>query len=108
MKHIIYTGGLLLLFLILGCGSKKPTTMSNDPVMISGNIMVLMAKKAKPEVLETAFSEYNFENKGPASRSQNKYKFSFNAAGISAEAMTAKVEAHELVINAVIVDPIKQ
>jgi hypothetical protein len=108
MKYIFLIGGLLLLLLTVGCGAKKPTVMSNQPVAISGNMLVLLTPTGKPEAIETAFSEYNFENKGRASRSQNKYKFSFSASGITADGLTAKVTAHDLVSEATIVAPIKQ
>jgi len=71
-------------------------------------MMVLMTKTGRPEALETAFSEYNFENKGRASRSQNKYKFSFSARNISSDGLIEKIKAHDLVQEANIVIPIKQ
>ena len=108
MKNLFLLGGLLFTLLAVGCGAKKPAAAAAEPQMISGNMLVLMVPSAKPKDLETAFSEYSFKSGGPASRSQNKYRFSFAARGITAEALTAKVEAHDLVREAGIVKPIKQ
>lgn len=82
-----------------GCKARTPETTVAE-ASISGRVHVLFADGTDPEVLVKAFSAYSFENKGLASRSQNKYAFSYKTTLVNQASLIKELEKHKDVIQA--------
>ncbi len=113
-KYLLTCFGSLLLFTLLSCNSAKTvkeatdqTAQTSPPTMMSGEMLILLADKVKPNVIVEAFNKYGFEYAGQASRSQNKHKFTFKGTGFKAEDVLSAINAHKGVKNAAIIEPRK-
>jgi len=114
-KYLLLCFGSLLLFTFLSCNSAKTVKEATDgaaqtsppAAMMSGEMLILLADKVKPDVIVEAFNKFGLEHAGQASRSQNKHKFTFKETGFKAEEMLSAINAHEGVKSAVIIAPKK-
>lgn len=98
MKKVLSLFGFigLLLFTLSTCNSTKntPPTKEDNKVELSGQLYVWLTETAKLQKIETDFAEYELKNKGPASRTENKYLFHFAPELIETLELIKKLEAH--------------
>ena len=96
-----FTSFLLILFAFsLGCTTPKSTTPSEkEGDLDKKKIIVLLERGVKPKALEYEFKTYELKAKRPASRSENRFMFSFNPDLIEADDLLAKIEASDKVIS---------
>lgn len=70
---------------------------------VEGRVHVLLKDSAKPVTIIEAFPEFDLADLGRASRSQNKYAFSFRADRSVLTGMKTKLEKHSDVLEVTIV-----
>jgi len=91
---------LILIIVSIGCKATKSTTLPpEEDNLDKKNIIVLLEKGIKPRALENEFKAYEFKAKRPASRSENRFMFSFNPALIEGDDLLEKVEASDKVVE---------
>ena len=107
MKKVLSLFGFIGLLLITSttCNSTKntPPDEENDKVELSGQLYVWLTETAKMQKIESDFAAYELKNKGPASRTENKYLFYFNPELIDTAELIKKLEAHRGIEKAEVV-----
>ncbi len=76
---------------LVGCKTAKANSPDTQAT-VTGRVHVLLTVGTKPEVLLKPFSAYSFTHLGPASRSQNKHAYSFNAQAIEPKDLVLALE----------------
>ena len=102
---------LTALTLALGCKAGKTANEQGAPSMTDGRtqgaLLVLLKPEVEPATIETAFARYELKNGGRASRTQNKYRFTYNTKTGELEAMMKSLTDHPGVKSATVSKPIQ-
>ncbi|MEM6772348.1 MAG: hypothetical protein AAF597_17360 [Bacteroidota bacterium] len=101
MHNYFRITALVVVFLVVfsGCKTSKEAAPTKQAT-IQGRVHVLLAQGVGPDVLLDAFADYSFKKIGPASRSQNKHAYYYNAAAIEATKLEAELEKRKDVLDA--------
>lgn len=85
--------------LIVAC-APKPTPDELPAGAAPGQVQLLLHRTAKPAVLEAAFSTVALRTKGPSSRTENRWIFTFDATQTSTSELLRQLRAHAAVLEA--------
>lgn len=89
---------VMVLIIFTGCKTKAIETPTTKSVK-ERRVHVLLASGVQPDVLLEPFTDYSFKIIGPASRSQNKHAYSYNAAVVTVKKLETELKNHTDVLE---------